>query len=185
MNAPAPDRMAAARAAKAQNLAAKRQQIEALKEEQARRQSARAKEPMEMEPSWSEESSIDEPPPVNNKRKRERQIISEPFVASPPPSSKDKRPRVDKSDHARQESLPSQLSWSEHAANAIYGAAPVVGQCVLLFAGLMVTLAANTKVEHPKSNVPEYSAPAPPQNVENMWMPPPTPTRSVNDYSLL
>lgn len=189
MNTPAPDKMAAARAAKAHNLAAKRQQIEALREEQTRRlqeaamiarESATA---MDMEPSWSE-SSIDEPPIIQPlKRKRERQITSQPFVAIPPPTEH-KRARVVEP-NARPTPLPHEFTWTEHATNAIYSAAPIVGQCVLLFAGLMVTIAANTKVDTNKSNVYEPATTPQVAPDQNVWMPPPTPTRSVNEYSLL
>lgn len=165
------DRMAPARAAKAQQLA-ERKRLEEL--EKLKQQRKEQPPPMEEEmESWSE-SSEEVPPP--KPRKRQREISVEPFYSEPTPPPKKKK-------HVTfAEPVASDLGVRQHAVNFLYGALPVVGQLALLVGGVVCSIAMRTTVETRHPNVPHNNS----TMLETPAYVPPSVPRShhPDDYSL-
>lgn len=184
---PPKNNMAAARAAKA----AKAQRLKELEEEELRRrqeqptwQEERMKEitehmhaPSEVadeDDSFSESEMEEEPMPIPKKRKRQREVIVQPY-SDPAPKRKEPAPKKPKSNV---DVPPASFTMAEHATNFLYATAPMVGHGLLLFFGLMVTVASQMPVKVP------VSADHTPAAREMVPTPAPPVHRNPDDYSL-
>ncbi len=154
------------------------------RDEELRLEKERAEQAMQ-EQDMQEESFSEEEPIPTRKRKREREVSVQPYsdpTPTPPPVRQKKPRRADPTP------LPYELTWKEHAINAVYGAAPIMASGTLLLLGLVFSIANNTPVQihTPSHSIPSIHPILPPSSGHSgMFDPSPPPSRSVHHLSLL